>query len=273
MTLKSVQMLWLLVLVSCTCNATVVFADEARRTISTPLGDLEFIAVSPGVVQIGRDIDLFEYVLRTGEPKRLNEHPAVPKLVKERFWLGRQKLTVSQFANFLNLPEQKSSSYVTPGFSSQFVLKNGNYLPIPGKEDEPVGCVSLKGAIQVADFLSTETGMQFRLPHESEWLLASVGSDKRNAIDFKFSTNKRHGDFPISEWANGFEGFISPVGEWTLDTDTDQRVLLKRCVNSLYEREFFKTDRLDTSAIYGVRLLLVHNKEARDRELAPPKSE
>ncbi len=271
--ISSENVLWLVAFVCCSSNATAVFADEGRRTISTPLGDLEFISISPGMVHTGRDIGLLEYGLRTGEPKRLNEHPTMPILVKEKFWLARQKLTVSQFAKFLNLHKQESTAYVTPGFLSQFVVKDGNYLPIFGKEEESVGCVSFEGAKQVADFLSLKTGIQFRLPHESEWLLASVGTDRRNAIEFRISKNKKSGGFPISEWSNGFEGFISPVGEWTLDTDSNQRTLLKRCVNSLVEREFLMVDQLDKSEIYGVRLLIIHTKEVENNQPAPPKNE
>ncbi len=236
---------------------SIAASDDSNLVIESPIGAIQTIKVSRGVVKIGRDVGLVELIARSGEPKRLNEDPSEMVEIKGDYYLMRRKVTVDQFVAFLNKSSSSSKECITPSFRVQTDFSNGKYVVKLGIEDEPAAFVSVAGAESFAKFLTETTSYRFRLPTEAELMLASIGNDSTRPQGFKFDRSKKaRSGYPLSRWDNGFEAFLSPVGEWTLDTNQQKDRLLKRCVNSLYEREFYPAQSNEPSQIYGIRLLI-----------------
>lgn len=246
-----------LVVVLIACSRLPWYSHNSAFHIDTQIGKIEFIEVASGEVRIGRDIGISESVLRIGEPKRLNESPSRLIVVSEDYYLMRNKITVECYVRFLNGIGDLTvaSHYVTPAVSKQIRLDGGVYIAVSGKENEHATCISFAGAVALANFLSESTSYSFSLPSEAELMLASVGPVNTDSLTYSFDKSVIFLDYPLSIWESGFLAFLSPVGEWTSDKNEQGKVLLKRCVNSLYEREFLSPGMKESGQVFGVRLL------------------
>jgi toxoflavin biosynthesis protein ToxD len=82
------------------------------------------------------------------------------------FYIGKYEVTNRQYAVFV-----KATGHRAPYSSNDTVAG--------GKENDPVVYVSWDDAVQFAEWLSDQTGLDFRLPSEAEWEKACRGTDGR----------------------------------------------------------------------------------------------
>lgn len=221
----------------------------------TSIGVLQFIHVSSGPVQVGRRVGTIETIFRSIEPKRLNEGPCKLVAVDKEFWLMKRKITNQQFVQFLNENPGNAKEFLRNSYRLRIKKDNDKYMAIEGTQNEPTGCISLAGAEELAKQLSKSTGLSFRLPSEAEFMLASVGTNPKNPIHREIDRSNKE-SLSYSKWSNGFEEFLSPIGEWMTDENSKGERLLKRCLSSLYEREYYPPGNQNSSFAYGVRLVL-----------------
>ncbi|HDN27957.1 MAG TPA: formylglycine-generating enzyme family protein [Thioploca sp.] len=144
-----------------------------------------------------------------------------------RFAMGRYEVTVGEFRRFVNATgyktdaEKAGACWVWVGDSSG---KNWRNLGFPQTDNHPVVCVIWNDAVAYAEWLSQQTGQQYRLPTEAEWEYAAragtssnywwgndIGSNKANCYKnycgdhFKYTA-------PIGSFAANPFGLYDTVG-------------------------------------------------------------
>jgi formylglycine-generating enzyme required for sulfatase activity len=165
---------------------------------------------------------------------RSNEQP-VHSVHVDSFAMGVYEVTVAQFRQFVNATgyqtdaEKKGSCY---SYANGRKWVNGANWRNPGfsqDDTHPVVCVSFHDAKAYTDWLSEQTGHQYRLPTEAEWEYAAragtitkywwgnnIGSNRANC-------NSNCGDSyqytaPVGSFAANPFGLYDTVGntwEWT----------------------------------------------------------
>jgi formylglycine-generating enzyme required for sulfatase activity len=146
-----------------------------------------------------------------GSNERPNEQPLHPVQV-DSFDMAVTEVTVRQFRAFVQATAyQTDAERSGHSFLCCWRPKIGVNWRLPGfpqGDDEPAVAVSWNDAVAFAEWLSAETGDEYRLPSEAEWEYAcrsaSVGSPAR-AID------------EIAWYNANSEGHTHPVGTKTAD--------------------------------------------------------
>jgi formylglycine-generating enzyme required for sulfatase activity len=170
--------------------------DELRTGgVGPPL-----IVIPAGVFSMGRD---------SGPP---SERPARRVTLSEPFAVTVREITVAEYAQFA--PDVASGDGVAGAEASA--------LPVTG--------VTFKAAVAYADWLTAETGHQYRLPSEAEWeYLAAAGAtsafsfgDDESAICryanvADRSLKKRYPSYAVADCDDGFAE-LAPVGSFTANS-------------------------------------------------------
>lgn len=149
-----------------------------------------------------------------------NERPVVEKVLSHSFSMQSTEVTVAQFRQFI-----ERSNYVTEAEKVKGCAHYKNGEPVwdidfnwkaPGyeqKDNFPVVCVSYEDAKAYADWLSAESGEQYRLPNEVEWEYAArAGSSSEYPWGNEIGRNLANCGWCGSEWSNKS---ASPVGEFS----------------------------------------------------------
>ena len=149
----------------------------------------ELVVVASGTFRMGSDVGARD------------ERPARQVRVLEPFAIGSYEVTTSEFDRYRKQARPKG-------------------------KDLPVTDLSLSDAQAYVDFLSRETGYNYRLPSEAEWEYAArAGSDSLYYFGDDADTLCEHGNvadnalkelFPYYETANCEDGFprLAPVGSF-----------------------------------------------------------
>jgi formylglycine-generating enzyme required for sulfatase activity len=107
-----------------------------------------------------------------------DEQP-VHEVSVERFAMSRYEITHAEFVRFLNAVKREGSQE-KPWFEtkaedadSHIVGSTGNFQVEAGYENHPMIRISWYGATAYAEWLSEQTGQEYRLPTEAEWEYAA----------------------------------------------------------------------------------------------------
>jgi formylglycine-generating enzyme required for sulfatase activity len=108
-----------------------------------------------------------------------NEQP-VHEVSVGQFAMGKYEVTVGEFRKFVNATgyqtdaEKQNSCWTTKdGGSSSQEGANWQNLNFSQNDNHPVTCVSWNDGTAYAEWLSNQTGKQYRLPTEAEWEYAA----------------------------------------------------------------------------------------------------
>jgi formylglycine-generating enzyme required for sulfatase activity len=174
---------------------------------------------------------------------RSNEQP-VHNVSVDGFAMGVYEVTVAEFRQFVNATgyrtdaEKGDGCYVYDG-SSWNKRKNANWrnLNFSQNDSHPVVCVSWNDANAYTDWLSEQTGHQYRLPTEAQWEYAAragtktkywwgneVGSNNANCYSNYCGDNHQY-TAPVGSFAANPFGLYDTAGnvwEWTCSEYEDR---------------------------------------------------
>jgi len=120
-----------------------------------------------------------------GSPKeeagRKGDENQQPVTLKD-FRIGKYEVTVGQFRRFVEATGYKTQAETGDGcygWTGRDWEKRKDFhwrnLGFPQADDQPVACVSWNDAMAYSQWLSKQTGKQYRLPTEAEWEYAARG--------------------------------------------------------------------------------------------------
>jgi formylglycine-generating enzyme required for sulfatase activity len=121
---------------------------------------MELVRVPAGEFLMGSNPAFDKYAGRDDQPQHTVELP--------EFYIGRYEVTNGQYIAFV-----KATGHRTPPYWGT------DTVVASGKENRPAVWVSWDDAALFAQWLSDQTGMDFRLPNEAEWEKACRGTDGR----------------------------------------------------------------------------------------------
>jgi formylglycine-generating enzyme required for sulfatase activity len=146
-----------------------------------------------------------------------DEQP-VHEVSVERFSMGRYEVSNAEFVHFLNTVKRRGTEE-KPWFETQaedvdshIIGSPGNFKVKTGYENHPMIEVSWYGATAYAEWLSQQTGHQYRLPTEAEWEYAArAGTETKYWWGNKVGSNKANCDSCGSQWD---DKQTAPVGSF-----------------------------------------------------------
>ncbi len=145
-----------------------------------------------------------------------NEKP-VHWVSVEKFAIGRYEITNAEFVRFLNAVKlrgtKKQPWFATKAESSysQITGSVGHFRAESGYENHPVVTVSWYGATAYAQWLSQQTGKQYRLPTEAQWEYAArAGTTTKYWWGNQIGSNKANCD---NDCGDRFD-YTAPVGSF-----------------------------------------------------------
>jgi len=149
-----------------------------------------------------------------------NEQPVTKKILSDSFAMNAKEVSVSQYNSFV-----LETNYVTEAESGKGCAYYLNGEPVwepslnwknPGYEQEddfPVVCLTYNDAKEYADWLSSTTNNEFRLPNEVEWEYAArAGTTTDYSWSNDIGSNQANCGWCGSEWSNKS---ASPVGSFS----------------------------------------------------------
>ena len=166
------------------------------------------------------------------ENKNVHELPAHNVSIPKSFAIGKFEVTNSQYAEFLTFLlkegnfDQRFATTTQQDASSPLMFKLTSIMVPPGRENHPVAGVSWPGAQAYVQWLSSQTGYQYRLPSEAEWEYAEragtetkwfFGDDNLKLCEFANVPDRTHQEANPT-WSaiwctDGYAG-TSPVGKF-----------------------------------------------------------
>ena len=181
------------------------------------------------------------------EGRDSNEGPRHPVRIPEPFALGMTEVTVTAFRGFVEGTGYRTSAEQGDGCygwtGSSWERDKKQHWRNPGFEqggDHPVACVDWHDAVAYAEWLSGQTGEDYRLPTEAEWEYAArAGTDTPFSTGECIHTDQANydgnydyagcgaktgvyrgktvpaGSLPANPW--GLHGMHGNVWEWTAD--------------------------------------------------------
>jgi len=180
----------------------------------------ELVRISPGQFMMGSKRDI-------------EEQPIHRVRIDYSFDIGKTEVTVRQFCAFI-----EATGYQTDAEKERWAwTRSGERdwdpealicwwnLPFKQTDDDPASCISWFDAMEFCRWLSSETGMNIRLPSEAEWEYACrAGTDGDFAGDLEqmawHRANSGHRTHPIGQKlpnAWGLYDMHGNVWEWCLD--------------------------------------------------------
>lgn len=168
---------------------------------------------------------------------RDNERPTIVTQISKPFAISKFPVTVSQFRAFVEASGYKTLAERKPEEGCWGVKDDLSIGWLPNQswhtntlgqdENHPVVCVTWDDANQYAEWLSTTTGFDYRLPSEAEWEYAARGgkagkyyfdSDFKNVCEYINHADYQmikawKADTGVSECDDGFLT-TSPVGHY-----------------------------------------------------------
>ena len=188
--------------------ATTTSGDGPTGNPSNPPGNssakVEMLAVPGGSFQMGRA----DGPIQESPPHTVTVAP---------FSMDKTEVTNAEYADFV-----RDTNRTPPS-------NWGGSKPIAGREQGPVGNVSLADAIAFAAWRSKRDGVTYGLPTEEEWEYAARGGDQGNLYpwgntwidgraatkDAGLATLKPVGSYPEGKARWGHMDMIGNVWEWT----------------------------------------------------------
>jgi len=210
-----------------------------RITVEDKLS-VDLVHIKPGTFIMGRDVGKSEKFL-SGISSALmvghypNDWPARKVKITKGFYIGKYKVTSTQFCQFLNsVPNPQD--YVKINTIAPIEIKDGSYIPKADCENCAINVVHWKGSVAFCDWLSSQTGFTVRLPTEAEWEFTAHGSEGR-PYPWGERGNVKWGEDPEIEykkyphpWScaavdafpenvspDGVVGMMGHLGEWCSD--------------------------------------------------------
>ena len=162
-------------------GSTAVYAQQA---VQMP----KMIYVEGGTFRMGNDIG------------NADERP-VHEVTLNSFYIGEFEVTYKEFKRFVDATGYVTDAEQTDTFRLKHNLPprnvnngswtiNPNGRPVPLTDTmKPVGNISWFDAVAYCNWLSKETGKQFRLPTEAEWEYAARGGVKSKGYTYAGSNN------------------------------------------------------------------------------------
>jgi formylglycine-generating enzyme required for sulfatase activity len=207
--------------------------------------EFELVYIKPGSFTIGRGTKISRLfsIIRIGESSGTNEGPPRKVTITKGFYIGKYKVTVGQYCEFLNSPDvNQPENFISFNKCTRILMQDGRYVPRPGTKDCTINTVPWDGANEFCKWLSKKTGRRFRLPTEAEWeftargpegrrfpwgdkepSLVSVTEDKEDQeLWMGPSVYSIAEKFPANVTPEGVVGMAGGEGEWVSDYYADR---------------------------------------------------
>lgn len=145
--------------------------------------NFELIYIEPGTFTMGRDVGWGEKLISKISSvgmvgKYPDDCPAREVTITKGFYIGKYKVTTTQFCHFLNTIDNPQE-YVKLNQFAPIEIKDGVYVPKPDCENVAVNVVHWEGTKAFCDWLSKKTSLAVRLPTEAEWEFTARGPEGR----------------------------------------------------------------------------------------------
>jgi formylglycine-generating enzyme required for sulfatase activity len=202
-------------------------------TITSPI-HLELVRVPASEFLMGSN-PVSSAILRISKDEEAysDEQPQCRVQVSE-FYIGKYPVTNAQYAAFVRATKHEAPKHWEKG-------------RIPsGRGNHPVVYVSWHDAVAFCEWLSQETGRNFRLPTEAKWEKAARGTDSRiypwgNTWDAKRCHSSEGLTRTITVWSTAQVGKYSPSGDSPYGAAGMAGNVWEWC-NSLYKSYPYKAD-------------------------------
>ncbi|MCX6583583.1 MAG: SUMF1/EgtB/PvdO family nonheme iron enzyme [Candidatus Aminicenantes bacterium] len=126
------------------------------------------------------------------------------------YWMAKTEVSVTQYLKFVNETQTNEPEWQEKGSPFNVETGNDNYYRNQTGEDFPIVGISWNNANAYCQWLSSKTGMNFKLPSESQWQKAAQGTDGRK---YPWGNN-----FPEDNLAN-----FSSLSTKTIKVDANPR--------------------------------------------------
>jgi formylglycine-generating enzyme required for sulfatase activity len=199
---------------------------------------IDLVYIKPGSFIMGRDIGRGEKFLSRIAPFEAsypNDGPSRKVKITKGFYIGKYKVTCTQFCEFLNSIDNPQD-YVELNKFARIEIKDGIYVPRKDCKNGAINVVHWKGAEAFCEWLSKQTGFTVRLPTEAEWEFTACGPEGRTypwgengnvkyyadpAYEYKKYPHPWSCD-PVDAYEetatpDGVVGMICMLGEWCSD--------------------------------------------------------
>ena len=114
-----------------------------------------------------------------------DEGPQITIDINDAYYLGRTEVTVAEFSHFVTVagyqPDSKISGCYVWRAGKLDIDRDASWSNLRGYDsgaNYPAVCVSWRDAFRYTEWLSAQTGAQYRLPTEVEWEYAARAGSK-----------------------------------------------------------------------------------------------
>ena len=131
------------------------------------------------------------------------------------FTISKYEITNRQYVTFLNMvSSQVLSSQELYNFDetdARIRLENGRYVVQAGYDQHPVTNINWHAAKAFSQWLSDQTGDNYRLPTEAEWEYAARGGEKGASQGFRYAGSNNIDE--VAWYSENSNGNSHPVGQ------------------------------------------------------------